>query len=138
MGASGRSGVSAKRRRVSLTSAVAIGVLTTGLVTYLVLRGPSPSRVVSAYMVGIERGDYETAFGELSESAKRSVGDAAGLRQTAIAATFTTGVADAYEIGPTRDEAGRTSVEVRLTKGATETVVRLAVVREGGRWRVEV
>ncbi|RIK06675.1 MAG: hypothetical protein DCC49_11110 [Acidobacteria bacterium] len=108
------------------------------IVIYLVIRGPSPASSVTTYMAAMQAGDYEAAYTELTEDAKRSLGSPVGLKQTAIGAAFAAGVADAYEIGPTRKEPGRTSVEVTLTKGETETMVRVSVRREGGRWRVEI
>lgn len=66
---------SAKRRRIALAAAVGAAVLAIGLTSYLVDRGPSPSDVVSVYMAGIERGDYESAYVELSDRVKQSVGD---------------------------------------------------------------
>ncbi|RIK04695.1 MAG: hypothetical protein DCC49_13210 [Acidobacteria bacterium] len=132
-----------KERRISksavvVSAAVFTAVVALAVALFLVIRGPSATSAVSAYLAAMQAGEYDAAYAELSENAKDSIRSPAGLRQTAIGAAFATGVADAYEVGPSRTEAGRTSVEVRLTKGSTETVVRISVVREGGRWRVEL
>lgn len=131
---------SVRQRRITLVvSGAAVGALVIALGAYFTLRSPSPSRVVDSYVSAMARANYEKAYSELATSSQRSVRNPDGLAQTSIGAVFRNGIADSYTLGPTSDAGkDRKSVEVRLTKGSSETVVRIFVVSEGGRWRAEV
>lgn len=136
---SDRRSIPANRRRLAILAVSAATLMVfAGIGTYLLLRGPSEKAVSNAYLAAMARGDYEDAYRELSESSKRSLREPGGLRQTAIGAAFSNGIADSYELGSAREEAGKTVVEVRLKKGNTATSLVITLVREGGRWRVEI
>lgn len=128
----------AARRRNWVIAAVVLAAAIASIAVFVVLRGPSPKSAADAYMAAMARGDYEGAYRELSETSKRSLREPGGLRQTAIGAAFSNGIANSYELGSVRTEAGKTLVEVALRKGNTETAVLITMAREDGRWRVEI